>query len=103
MGRCPEASDTNLTPYKSEGRSVEGSDWDHVLTGPTARLSGEWAMGSRCLTSLHWGVGVKFVTRDIDEIRSGVGAVANQSGGREVELGGESPIGGKVEWSGSEA
>ena len=87
-GRRPEASDINLAPYKSEGRSVEGSDDDHVLTGPTARLSGEWAMGSRCPTSLHWGVGVKFVTRDIDEIRSGVGTVANWSFSREVELGG---------------
>ena len=81
---------------------MEGSDGDHVLTSPAARLSGERAMGSRGPTSLHWGVGVKFVTRDIDEIRSGVGAVANQSFSREVELGGESPIGGKVEWSGSE-
>ena len=87
-GKSPEASDTNLAPYKSEGRSVEGSDMDHVLTGPTARLSGERAMVSRCSTSLQWGVGVKFVTRDIDEIRSGVGTVANWSFSREVELGG---------------
>ena len=67
---------------------MEGSDLDHVLTGPTARLSGERAMGSRCPTSLHWGVGVKFFTRDIDEIRSGVGAVANQSGAGKLNWGG---------------